>query len=116
MKKKALLIITFCIAMFAVFATIVVVLFNSVSKNPIDQISCTYLRHDCPDIESEYGNIIYIGRNVLHKVQKEGSTIKTPYTIETETDCVTVFVTLTKSGDGWNAVSYEVIEVKPNER
>ncbi len=102
------------ILIFAVFAVIVITIFNSVSNNPIDNLSITYIRNST-DIQNEYGEIISIGKNILYKTKNDESTIKTPYTIETETGRVIVYVTLMKWNEEWTASSLEVIEVIPNE-
>lgn len=74
----------------------------------------TYIWHNT-DIQNQYGEIVSVGRNVLLKRTKNGSTIKSPYIIETKTNRVKVYVTLIQTDKQLNAVSYEVIEVRPNE-
>ena len=83
-KNKMLLLLIIGILIFAVFAVIVITIFNSVSNNPIDNLSITYIRNST-DIQNEYGEIITIGKNILYETKNDESTIKTPYTIETET-------------------------------
>lgn len=114
MKKKLLTIFIIGIAIYAVFAIVVLTLFNIISKDPIDKISITYLRNDT-NIQSEYGEIISIGRNVLYKTIKEESTIKKTYTVETQSGRIIVYVTVTKYNNEWRASSFEVVEVIPNE-
>ena len=109
-----LLLLIIGILIFAVFAVIVITIFNSVSNNPIDNLSITYIRNST-DIQNEYGEIITIGKNTLYETKNDESTIKTPYTIETETGRVIVYVTLMKCNEKWKASSLEVIEVIPNE-
>ena len=113
-KNKMLLILIIGISAYAVFAVIVITIFNSILNNPIDKISMTYIRNSS-DIQDEYGEIIYIGKNIIYKTKKDEATIKTPYTIETETERVAAYVTLLKCGEEWEADSLEVIEVIPNE-
>lgn len=113
-KKKVFLILLIAIVSFLVFAAIVITLFHSVSSNPVDKIAMTYLWNDS-NIESEYGEIVHIGRNIIHKAEKDDTTTKTAYTVETETGRVDVYVTLVKHGEEWRASSWELIEVKPNE-
>ena len=113
-KNKILLLLIIGILIFAVFAVIVITIFNSVSNNPKDNISIAYIRNSA-DIQNEYGKIISIGKNILYEPQNNESKIKTPYTIETETGRVIVYVTLMKCNEEWKASSLEVIEVIPNE-
>lgn len=113
-KNKMLLLLIIGILIFAVFAVIVITIFNSVSNNPIDNLSITYIRNST-DIQNEYGEIITVGKNILYETKNDESTIKTPYTIETETGRVIVYVTLMKCNEEWKASSLEVIEVIPNE-
>lgn len=113
-KNKILLLLIIGILIFAVFAVIVITIFNSVSNNPIDNLSISYIRNST-DIQNEYGEIISIGKNILYKTKNDESTIKAPYTIETETGRVIVYVTLMKRNEEWTASSLEVIEVIPNE-
>lgn len=113
-KNKMLLLVIIGILIFAVFAVIVITIFNSVSNNPIDNLSITYIRNST-DIQNEYGEIISIGKNILYETKNDESTIKTPYTIETETGRVIVYVTLMKCNEEWKTTSLEVIEVIPNE-
>lgn len=84
------------------------------SKDPIDNISIAYIRNST-DIQNEYGEIISIGKNILYETKNDESTIKTPYTIKTETGRVIAYVTLLKCDEEWKASSLEVIEVIPNE-
>ncbi len=115
MKKKSVFrILLIALVSFLVFAAIVMTLFHAVSSNPVDKIAMTYIWNDS-NIESEYGKIVHIGRNIVHKAEKDDSTIKTAYTVETETGRVVVYVTLVKRGEEWRASSWELIEVKPNE-
>ena len=113
-KNKMLSLLIIGILIFVVFALIVITIFNSVSKNPIDNISITYIRNST-DIQNEYGEIISIGKNILYENINDDSTIKTPYTIETETGRVIAYVTLLKCDEEWTASSLEVVEVIPNE-
>lgn len=113
-KNKFLLLTIVGILIFAVFAAVVITLFNSVSNDPIDKISITYIRNGT-NIQNEYGEILYVGKNILYETTRDDSTIKTPYTIETETGRVIVYVTLMKCNEEWKASSLEVIEVIPNE-
>lgn len=113
-KNKILLIAIICISIFAVFAVIVITLFHVISNDPVDNLSITYIRNST-DIPNEYGEIISVGKNILYKTKKDESIIKSPYTIETETGRVIVYVTLEKCDGEWNATSLEVIEVIPNE-
>lgn len=113
-KNKMLLLLIIGILIFAVFAVIVITIFNSVSNNPIDNLSITYIRNST-DIQNEYGEIITVGKNILYETKNDESTIKTPYTIETEAGRVIVYVTLMKCNKKWKASSLEVIEVIPNE-
>ena len=115
MRKKILISFIICISIFVVFAVIVVTLFNSVSNNPIDNLSIDYIQNNT-DIQNKYGEIISIGRNILYKTEKDESSIKSPYTIETETGRVIVYVTLMKYDEKWEAISLETIEVIPNEQ
>lgn len=114
-KSKILSLLIIGILIYAVFAAIVITLFNSISNNPIDNLSKTYIRNNT-DIQNQYGEIISIGKNVLYETRKDESTIQSPYTVETKTGRVIVYVTLIKSNEEWKAVSSEVIEVIPNER
>ena len=113
-KNKILLLLVIGILIFALFAIIVITIFNSVSNNPIDNLSITYIRNNA-DIKNEYGEIISIGKNILYETKNDEATIKTPYTIETKTRRVIVYVTLMKCDEEWKASSLEVIEVIPNE-
>ena len=113
-KNKILLLLTIVISIYALFAVIVITLFNFISNNPIDNLSITYIRNST-DIQNEYGEIIFVGKNILYETKNEGSIIKTPYTIETETGRVIVYVTLMKHDKELNASSLEVIKVIPNE-
>ena len=113
-NKKLLIAIVVAISVYIVFAGVVAILFNYISNNPIDKISITYIR-DNTDIENEYGEIVSVGKNILYKTIKEESIIKSPYTVTTHTGRVIVYITLAKNGEEWEAVSSEVIEVRPNE-
>ncbi len=113
-KNKILFLIIIGILIFAVFAVIVITIFNSVANNPIDNLSITYIRNSA-DIQNEYGEIVSIGKNILYEIKNDEFTIKTPYTIETKTERVIVYVTLMKCEKEWKASSLEVIEVIPNE-
>lgn len=114
-KNKILLILIIGILIFAVFAVIVITIFNSVSNNPIDNMSIAYIRNSA-EIQNEYGEIISIGKNILYETKNDEATIKTPYTIETKTGRVIVYITQMKCDEEWKASSLEVIEVIPNER
>ena len=97
-----------------VLGVIIAIISYNILNNPIDMISITYLRRDT-NIEDEYGEIVHIGKNVFHKTKKDESTIISPYTIETQNERIVVYVTLTKNKEEWTAVSYEIVEVRPNE-
>ena len=116
-KKKVFVVVAVLAVTFFIFATIVMIAFNSVANNPIDKIAITYIRQNS-DLQNKYGELIWIGRNSLHKykAETEESFIKPTYTVEIETGRVMVWVTL-KSIDGeWVPISLEEIEVIPNER
>ena len=113
MEKKKILLAG--ILIYAIFAIMVIISFNAVSKNPIDDISIPYIRNNT-NIQKEYGDIISVGRNVLYETQKDEFIIKAPYTIETETGRIIAYVTLEKGDKEWNASSIEIIEVILNER
>ena len=110
-KKKLLFLI---IILYILFAIVVITAFYRVSRNPIDQIAITYIRNDSY-ISSNYGNIVHVGKNVLYETIKSDSTIKSPYTIETEKCRVIVYVTLSMVDQKYEAISLEVIEVIPND-
>lgn len=113
-KKKWWLIIVVVIAGFALFATVVIMMFNYISDNPIDTVAMSYLAKES-GMQEEYGEILSIGRHIYHKTIKEESTIKAPYSVTTESGRVIVYVTLVKNDEAWVADSWEVIEVIPNE-
>ena len=69
-KNKILLLLVTGILIFVVFAVIVITIFNSVSNNPVDKLSITYIR-GCTDIQNEYGKIISIGRNIVYGTEKK---------------------------------------------
>ena len=112
--KKISLILIIGISTYAVFAVIVITLFNSVSNDPIDNLSITFIRNST-DIQNEYGEIISVRKNILYETQNDESILRSPYTIETRLGRVIVYVTLMKCEGKWNAISFEVIEVIPNE-
>lgn len=114
MKKKTLTLFVICISIYVVFTAIVVVSFHSISNNPIDNLSITYIRNST-DLQNKYGEITHIGKNILYKTEKNETSIKSPYTIETEKGRVIVYVTLTKREEAWEAISLEIKEVIPNE-
>ena len=113
-KHKMLLIFVIIVVLFAAFVVTVIFIFNSILNNPIDSISISYIR-DNTNIEKEYGKIIYIGRNILYKTKEDDFSIKRPYTIETVSGEVVVYVALIKGEKEWMPRSLEVIEVIPNE-
>lgn len=111
-RKRILKIFGIIVAAYVVFAIIILILFHYVSTNPMDKAAITYLRSSA-DVEERYGNIIHIGRNLLYDAKESESSVKAPYTLETENGLVTVYVTLLINGDeNFKAVSYEVIEVR----
>ena len=112
--KKISLILIIGISTYAVFAVIVITFFNSVSNDPIDNLSITFIRNST-DIQNEYGEIISVRKNILYETQNDESILRSPYTIETRLGRVIVYVTLMKCEGKWNAISFEVIEVIPNE-
>lgn len=112
MKIRTIIII--CVLLFSVFAGIVIILFNSVSNDPIDKIAISYIRQNT-DLQDKYGELIWIGKNVLYETQEDDTMIKSPYTVEIKSGRVIVYVTLIKNDDKWKAVSLEEIEVIPNE-
>ena len=112
MKIRTIIII--CVLLFSVFAGIVIILFNSVSNDPIDKIAIPYIRQNT-DLQDKYGELIWIGKNVLYETQEDDTMIKSPYTVEIKSGRVIVYVTLIKNDDKWKAVSLEEIEVIPNE-
>lgn len=114
-KKRTLFLLKIFILAFVVFAAITTVFFYLISSNPIDKISTAYIR-TATDIEAQYGEIIFIGKNVFHKTEKNESIIKSPYGVETATGRMVVYVTLEKKDDEWKPTSYEVVEVIPNEQ
>lgn len=114
-KNRILLVLIIGISVFAVFAITVITLFNSVSKNPIDLLSKELIYNNA-DFENEYGDIVSIGRYYLYETQKSESIMKIPYAVETTTNRVIAYVTLTKREGEWMANSFEVVEVLPNER
>ncbi len=113
--KKAHIIIIICVLAFAVFACIVIIEFNSVSNNTIDKIAIPYIRQNT-DLQNKYGELIWIGRNVLYETKNEKSMIKSAYTVEVELGRVIVYVTLIENRDMWEAVSLEEIEVIKDEK
>lgn len=113
--KKIHTILIICVLVFSVFAGIVIILFNSVSNNPIDKIAIPYIRQNT-DLQNKYGEMIWIGKNVLYETKNEESMIKSAYTVEIESGRVIVYVTLIKSNGKWEAVSLEEVEVIPNEK
>lgn len=114
-KNKTLLLFAICILIYAVFAVIVITLFNAVQNNPIDKLSITYIRNS-PDVQNKYGEIIFIGKNVSYGTKREEAVIKSPYTVETKMGRVIVYVTLMKCDGEWEAISLEVVEVIPDEQ
>lgn len=112
MKIRTIIII--CVLLFSVFAGIVIILFNSVSNDPIDKIAISYIRQNT-DLQDKYGELIWIGKNVLYETQEDDTMIKSPYTVEIKSGRVIVYVTLIKNNDKWKAVSLEEIKVIPNE-
>ena len=113
-KNKIRLFLIIGILIFAVFAAIVITLFYSVSKDPIDNLSIAYIRNNT-EIQKEYGEILSVGKNILYETQKDEAVIKSPYTIETEMCRVIVYITLIKQDNAWKASLLEIIEVIPNE-
>ena len=113
-SKKTLLIFVICLLAFAIFAVIVITLFDSASNNPIDIISATYIRNST-DIQNKYGEIINISKNVFYETKHDEFTIKSPYTIQTINERIIVYVNLINSDGKWEAISCEIFEVIPNE-
>lgn len=113
-KNKTLLLLIIGILIYVVFATIVITSFNYVSNNTIDKIAITYIRNSS-DIQQNYGEIIHIGKNILYETKNDKSIIKSPYTVETETGRVIVYITLVKCNEDWEVTSLEVVEVITNE-
>lgn len=112
-KKRILKIFGIIALVYVVFAIVVLTLFHYVSTNPMDKAAMTYLWNST-DVEDRHGEITHIGRNLLYKTEETETTVKAPYTIEAGSDFVTVYVTLVNNEEEWEAVSYEVIEVKEN--
>lgn len=92
-KKKILKISAICVTIYTVFAILVILIFNSIYNNPIDNIAKIYIR-DNTNIEEQYGKIVSIGKNMLHKTKKTESLIKSPYTVHTKDERVVVYITL----------------------
>lgn len=110
MKKRVLFIIAIGVLSFAVFSTFIVIGFNCVSKNPIDIIAKEYIISNS-NIENEYGEIISMGRNFKYESTENEKEIKRPYSVETKTVTVMVYVTLIKQNEEWVANSLEIIKV-----
>ena len=112
MSKKKIIacIVLCCLCLYALFATVVFVLFHMVRYNPIDAISSTYIRNN-EEFQMQYGEIVHIGKNVLHRTEKSEFYIKSPYTVETNASRVVVYITLIKEDGDWKAVSLEIIDV-----
>lgn len=108
--KKTILII---VIGFAIFAALVIFSFNHVQKNPTDTAAMTYLWEHSEEF-SEYGEIESISRNVIEEVKKSKNEKDVPYTIETSTHTVRVYVHLKQDDSNWVATDYEVFEVIPN--
>ena len=115
-KNKALKRMVIHALLFTIACVVVISLFNYRLKNTIDIDTPTnaYIQTQS-DIQNEYGKILGISPNPSYDTQSEESMIKAPYTIETEKAQLIVYVTLIKSDEEWKAVSFEIIEVIPNE-
>ena len=109
-KKKIIIGILGVLGLYAIFGAVVISLFYMVRYNPIDGLSIAYMRSN-EDFKSQYGEIVTIGRNPFCRTEKSEAMIKAPYTIDSVNGKVVVYVTLINDGDGWEAVSYEVIKV-----
>ncbi len=113
--KKIHTIIIICALAFVIFAGVVIIAFNFVSNNPIDKIAIPYIRQNA-DLQNKYGELIWIGRNVLYETENKESTIKSAYTVEIESGRVIVYVTLIENDGKWEAIALEEIEVIQNEK
>ncbi len=112
-KRKIKKIILISVLIYVVFASIVIIMFNAISNDPIDAKATTYIRNNCQEIV-EYGDIEYIGRSVFYKTIKEDALMKYPYTVETTKGRVKVYVTFEKNADEWVATSLEIIDIITN--
>lgn len=113
--KKTYTIIVICVLAFVVFASIVIIAFNSISNDPIDKIAIPYIRQNA-DFKNKYGELIWIGRNILYETKNDESMIKSAYTVEISSGRVIVYVTLIENDGGWKAVSLEEVEVILDEK
>ena len=108
MKKRIIII---PLVLFIAYALIVYFLFNSILHDPISKIAIPYLRNNT-DLQKDYGEIIYIGKNVFYKTYEEDGTLRVPYSLETEKGNIVVYVTLLAIDGDWEPNSLEIIEVK----
>ena len=111
MKKiwKVLLIV---LVAYVVFAGVVLALFLWIQKNPVDVAACDYIR-DQSTISQEYGEIHHVARKVMmYKTEKKEDYVRAPYSVETDTAKLVVYVTLEKREGIWEAVSYEIVRVE----
>lgn len=92
---------------FAIFAIVIIVLFNVVKSNPIDKIAMTYIWNS-HEISNEIGKVTHVGKNIIKKTTKENDEMTIPYLVETSNGNNTVFITLDKINGTWIVTSFNI--------
>ena len=113
--KGVLKILIICILAYAVFASIVALLFHSIRYNKVDGEAVGYIRYES-NITEEYGEIVYVARNISRKTIKSDDTMKKTYSIEFSDKEFIVYVEFISTEDGWDAVDYEIVEIRDADR
>ena len=110
MKKKVFKIVLIVLLGYAVFASIVITLFNAVRNNSTDQIAMPYIWEN-EEVFAEYGEVISVGRMVFKNKEKTETSMKVPYSVYAGDYRLIVYVTLSKSGEEWVPNSLEIEKV-----
>ena len=110
-SKKLFKVIFIMACIHIVFVTIVFAMFHAIRNDPIDQIAMPYIWAD-EEMQTEYGSVFLVSRNVTRKIKKTENTMDVPYSVETDDKCLTVYVQLEKQEENWTAVSIEIIKVE----
>lgn len=110
MKKKVFKIVLFVLLGYAIFASVVLFLFNAVRNNSTDQIAMPYI-WESEEVFAEYGEVISVGRMVFKKIEKTETLMKVPYSVYVGDYRLIVYVNLSKSGEDWIPVSLEIEKV-----
>lgn len=111
MRKHVVIVIICSFIAYLLFSWIVIGVYTMIRYNTLDTVAVAYI-YDNSECFDDYGEIVFIGRNVVESSEVNESVAFRHYTVETLNYDILVCVEFSKNESEWIATSFEIRNVR----